>query len=127
MIRIGRHGYERNDDGVLFRYEFGDNGIPQFIDHANKHELRLVVEIERLQAIVKKLPKTADGVQISFGDELYCIDSQTQWTGYFTVRGAILEHVDRNEEWLIITDCDHERWSTDCYSTREAAEKARDA
>jgi hypothetical protein len=75
--------------------------------------------IERLQAIVNRLPKTADGVPITLGDDLWSNDS----------RGTF--------EWCVTeihthdvcgkfhgAPCVFEQYGN-CYSTREAAEKAR--
>jgi hypothetical protein len=80
---------------------------------------KLPTEIERLLAIVAKLPKTADGVPVVPGMRVWWVCNRAIWAG--TVDGVTCDQV-----WLIPDEGEH--WGTwspsDCYSTREAAEKA---
>lgn len=70
-------------------------------------------EIERLTAIVERLPTTADGVPITLGMPIFvvlssCVLEETAWS----IRDDFLN--------------DGPRWAiAECYATREAAEKAR--
>lgn len=86
--------------------------------------------IERLQAIVDRLPKTADGVPYLPGDPLYepytakCGHTLVrEWLGGHTVEVAdgagthIARRFGHASGWLVRVEM--------CYSTREAAEKAR--
>lgn len=83
-------------------------------------------EIERLHAIVDRLPKTADGVPIAPGDELWCIDSEDGWEGAITVRDVecVGKYGEETSCWLIRSTGRNELWAEDCYSTREAAAEA---
>lgn len=80
----------------------------------------VAVEIERLQAIVNKLPVTKDGVPVVPGTDCVWID-----TGVVGLRAS--GDIDRNG-WASFGDnygCCRSRRTTECYSTREAAEQAR--
>ena len=72
-------------------------------------------EIERLRAIVDRLPTTADGVPIVPGMAIYQIDGSP----------AIVSGYDWHGDWWEI-ELEHDRFlpADECYSTREAAEKA---
>lgn len=72
---------------------------------------RAAVEIERLQAIVDRLPKTADGVPVAFHQELWYFDRDSD-------NPIRLMHTRTLSYWKIVESC---------YSTREAAESARKA
>jgi len=61
-------------------------------------------EVHRLQAIVDKLPKTADGVPVVPGDIAYTTDGRSM-----RINTSASGHV-----------------ISDCYSTREAAEAAKE-
>lgn len=75
----------------------------------NRTVLELCDEVERLR---EKLPKTKDGVNVGCGDVIY----------------VILEHDGTIEEDTVgstAADCYNEYDVSECYSTHEAAEKAR--
>jgi len=82
-----------------------------FVGCDNETALEMCEEIERLRAIMDRLPKTADGVPIVAGMELW------------RVRADVVIH-----RFAMISDVDVEGSdpATLCYSTREAAEKARE-
>lgn len=74
-------------------------------------------EIARLQGIVDKLPKTADGVPMVLGETYYVSP------GGWAITIAVLE-----DKWVKPRErIDRCLWWTpqDCYSTREAAEAAK--
>lgn len=77
-----------------------------------------IAEVARLQAIVDKLPKTADGVVVLPGMTLY----EHCWMEPFHVRELVAVSDDvKRSEWM----CDDgEIDPLQCYSTREAAEAA---
>jgi hypothetical protein len=78
--------------------------------------LQAADEITRLQAIIDRLPKTADGVPIVPGDTIWFdIDN------YSTVAGIEIE--EPGGQWWVsfgISGAETDQ----CYSTREAANKA---
>ena len=79
---------------------------------------QLVAKIERLQAIVDTLPKTADGVPIHPGMTLFDKDgfSDTKVTGFqVSVSGELL---------CLYSPNGFDAICSGYYSTREAAEKA---
>jgi hypothetical protein len=63
--------------------------------------------MDRLQAIVDRLPKTADGVPIAPGASVWA------WMGDAGIVETEIQRVGKGG------------WFDACYSTREAAEKAR--
>jgi hypothetical protein len=84
-----------------------------------------VAEIERLRAIVDKLPKTADGVTISPGMSVWCL-LDDEW------QKVIASEVSDVGQVNIMDEVDDEgggfweiREASDCYSTRQAAEEAK--
>lgn len=90
----------------------------------------ILQELERLRGIVGKFPKTADGVEVTPGMEIFKLG----YTGYIfksVVVGAEWEVYEGEvedgippAEWWIKT----KNWSDRaalCYSTREAAEAAK--
>lgn len=82
-------------------------------------ELReAAAEIERLQAIVSRLPRTADGMPIAPGMKLWTVFDGSDVTVNWFCRGH------GTGVWLMDTDRGN-RTESECYSTREAAEKAR--
>lgn len=69
-------------------------------------------DVERLQAVVDRIEKTADGVPAVEGDTIF----------------VILEHDGTIQEDVVgasHAECYNEYGVSECYSTREAAEKAR--
>jgi hypothetical protein len=79
---------------------------------------------EQLLEIVRRLPKTADGVPIVFGGTYYYIDDENETEGQITVRD--IESPYRDVDWLLCSK--HvDVYARMCYSNREAAEKARQA
>jgi len=79
-------------------------------------------EITRLRAIVEKLPKTADGVPVVPGDELWvrhpdggCAGTRRWWKHPSLGWSVGFEHM-QNEPIDV----------SSCYSTREAAEAAKE-
>ena len=72
---------------------------------------------EELQAIVDKLPKTADGVVVVPGMTLWAVDTE----------GETLE-IDYNEygPWIKSVECEQWDLMETTYSTREAAEAGGD-
>lgn len=84
--------------------------------------LRLGRERKRLQAIVDKLPTTADGVPI--------VPEMTVWVigNFGSIVRSVRELVVYDVSSLQCSDGDRYRWSArDCYSTRKAAEAAAEA
>ncbi len=86
---------------------------------------QLISEIERLQAIVDKLPRTADGAPVAPGMDVY-------FCGMDDPRSMRTETIDSvawtwKGVWLCWRDSPLKpgRMPSDCYSTREAAEAAR--
>ncbi len=84
--------------------------------------------VERLQAIVDKLPKTADGVPVSCGDTVYHIDRGEASSSNAVyplevqqIRGILLVGVSRGYRIINNYHAIDER----CYSTQAAAEAAR--
>lgn len=89
--------------------------------------------IAELEAIVDKLPKTADGVPVAVGQEVFVIvndeviDDGTQKGG---IAGACASwYVNPGGNFydaMVDWKSGYRRPLSDCYSTREAAEQARD-
>lgn len=78
-------------------------------------------EIERLRAIVGRLPKTADGVPVVSGDKVY-------WFSHYDPSKPILELTFRNGQSASLHNPYRESHHVcRCYSTRAAAEAARHA
>jgi hypothetical protein len=73
-------------------------------------------EIERLQAIVGRLPKTADGVPIAPGDVVWLIGSHCDPFQVTILNEIVIRYPDKE------TSSHYPSW---CYSTRKAAEQAR--
>lgn len=78
------------------------------------------VEIERLKAIVDKLPKTADGVPVYPYMPVYLLRD-----GEVHSITAMEVHRDTGE-WFTYFDCDFYCLDDECYSSREAAEAAKE-
>lgn len=76
----------------------------------------LLEENKRLQAIVDKLPKTADGVPVAPGDKVYRAGEYT--SAQLTIARDLPEY---NGGWQ-----DGRVRIENCYSTREAAQAALD-
>lgn len=84
-----------------------------------RHVRRLAYQRDRLWAMVDKLPKTADRVPVVPGMD-------TVWIDTHTVGLRQSNDIDRNG-WASFGDkhgCCRSRRTTECYSTREAAEAA---
>ena len=81
-------------------------------------ELQAADVIERLQAIVGRLPKTADGVSIVPGDVLHHVLDDVHWQAVAVL--CLSESDDQGAPLSLLT---FDRW----FSTNEAAEKARTA
>ncbi len=78
----------------------------------------LAAEIERLQAIVAKLPKTKDGVYVvPTRDRVWFIER-----GYKTAMQY--EIYWDGDDWRVATHCGERPLVADCFSTRAAAEAA---
>ncbi len=80
----------------------------------------LEIKIKRLQAIVDKLPKTADGVHIVPGMVLWFIDRRKE----VTVREVVISSLQNTIPMMVCARIDGGEQSLsecDCYSTREAA------
>lgn len=91
-------------------------------DGASVNYLRLIDEIERLSAIVEKLPKTADGVPVVPGMELFWTgdgfsEEKRQQVQSGLVRGVFGNNVNIGGSAF----SPHSR-----YSTRELAETAKE-
>ena len=85
---------------------------------ADQDMRQLIVEIERLRAIVAKLPKTVDGVPITPGMELHFTGCGSVRVNAVRYSGAVeLTTAEAGSTW---TKFD----TSGCYSTREAAEAA---
>jgi len=95
--------------------------IEECFDEANKYIVDYMAEIDRLQVIVDKLPKTADGVPVVPGKDIVWHPDVRH------IRGAPMPlDIDANGEaaWWRTPD---ERYSVeDCYSTQEAAKASGD-
>ncbi len=107
-------------------------------DHVGSQSIYAVCdEAERLQAIVDKLPKTADGVPVVLLMNLWCRKQYAQciqWVGIGVIgmetneedadggeyceRATLAVRDGRGHEWYVESDV--------CYSTREAAEAAKE-
>lgn len=77
-------------------------------------------EVERLQAIVNKLPKTADGVPLHHGDIVHWWEDESVQWAYFRFIGRDgfeVENQYGNFSWP------HNDF---CYSTEKAAEASKD-
>lgn len=94
--------------------QFRGIGIVTYLDRMKEQQS----EIERLRAIVGRLPKTADGVPITPGAVLYdrCCGHAFPVTG-FNTRDGVLS--------CLYGDSGFDAICSGYYSTREAAEKAR--
>lgn len=101
-----------------------DDDRPLYGEAGYKDRADAAAEIERLRAIVDRLPKTADGASIVNGDRIY--------EAPCTISGRVVEHsvqhVD-DDGWLVISDDGSYEPPiianlSRCYSTREAAEAA---
>ena len=86
--------------GTSWRKHLGIQGTCAKLQEAEQ-------KIERLQAIVDRLPKTADGVPIVPGMEVW------SWMGDAGLMSTEITRIGKGG------------WFAACYSTREAAEKAR--
>ena len=87
-------------------------------------------EVERLEAIVRRIPLTADGVPVVPGDVVW------GKIGLSAREGVVVWHSGKSADGLSCFSCGTGPQATEhtgyrsidkCYSTREAAEKARDA
>ena len=87
-----------------------------FVGCDNATAMELCDEVDRLQAIVDRLPKTADGVPIVADMEVWLIGSNCD-PFQVTVENEIVIRFPDQE-----TSRHYTSW---CYSTKEAAEKAR--
>lgn len=97
----------------------------------------LAAERDRLRAIVDRLPKTADGVQIFVGDLVWAsnaphpVDGKTMivpFRVHSLLKHAARGRVDFDRPDMPLKVVDSWSWSFSwCYSTREAAEAARKA
>ena len=75
-------------------------------------------EVERLQAIVDKLPKMADGVPVIDGETVYCrYPKHGIATGTYRAEDSEVV-VETDDDWVTVVSI------SDCYSTRKAAEAA---
>lgn len=82
---------------------------------AKKKRETLAEEVKRLRAIVAKLPVTADGVPVGPGELVYTLYG-AEW--------YVQDATNAARSWR---DGDPSGPINTCYSTREAAEKAREA
>lgn len=87
--------------------------VPEDVEWAVVEAKRLKERCAELEAIVAKLPKTADGVPVVPGDELWYRRSR----GWLVVAETVGSYDDHNGD-------SHTVSLEQCYSTREAAEKA---
>jgi hypothetical protein len=102
--------------------------LRQVVQSADATIRQLEAEIERLQVIVDRLPKTADGVPISIGSVLWCVDAEESLSDEIKIRAIEQPYPtppgEPDNDWLLATEDHGEVWRSDCYSNREAAEKA---
>ena len=98
-----------------------------FIAAVHNNMLPMLDEIERLRAVVYRLPKTADGVYLLPGDDVYNAE-HPEWGA------AIVYYDDCDEDYFADWDFPnleeggfvvHRSTVESCYSTRAAAEAAR--
>ncbi len=80
----------------------------------------LEAEVERMQAIVAKFPKTADGVPVVLGMKVWTLGTLPHYVTVTTVE------LDGYIEVRIHGHTYRRATSTDCYSTREAALAAKE-
>ncbi len=91
----------------------------------------LIAERDRLKAIVDTLPKTADGVHVAPGSTVWCFDAELYGDSHGDFEGNPFEakitswDVGPDRETLFYIDGRGEVWAFATFSTREAAEKAR--
>ena len=92
-------------------------------DHylAEQAVLRLSEKVREDESIVDKLPKTADGVPMVPGMEVWCIGTMRY------NNGAMEELSGRTKEHVIMGLQRGKLFEGRLYSTREAAEKARES
>lgn len=114
-----RAASSRYDDA--YRHEF-DFGTADLLDRA-------AAEVERLRAIEAKLPKTADGVPVVLGDNIYGVDRDGTVFGCGFI--SMTAPSENDGEWFGIgRDEGGSEWRSTprmFYSTRAAAEAARGA
>ena len=108
----------------------GPGAVHQRLIEATDRLAAATVEIERLRAIVDKLPKTADGVVI-IAHKRPTVWVWTKRTGLYRPNEgpgwwpAIVEHYDGDRLMMMVAGSHIEKVSpSQCYSTREAAEAA---
>ena len=77
----------------------------------------LAAEVDRLEAVVARLPKTADGVPLVDGDRVWVPDG----TEY------IYSHPIDTDLLYYRTECGVGLFASACYSTRDAALDAKEA
>ncbi len=76
-------------------------------------------ELKRLQSIVDKLSKTADGVPVVLGIKVYQRDATGFVQGYDVGQNRARDDSSRPSEAYLV-------FNQNCYSTREAAEAGKD-
>lgn len=110
------------NEGRAFASSSGDElrAIAWEIERLTKRITELEADNERLQAIVDKLPKTADGVPVVPEMPLYMPGSNT-------VGEVNPMTVNDGYSWPNANGSSPASRLDDCYSTREAAEAAKDS
>lgn len=117
-----RHRVSQASAGSVYTYEHtradGNDSVPGYDAEL---DLRSADRIEALEAIVEKLPKTADGVPVVPGMELWGLGHDDHvWTCKVSNRWEKYEHMSSAGPYLIHHD------EIDCYSTYAAAETAKE-
>lgn len=123
---------ERYDAGLLGSGGGGDvnwwqDYIRALLDQSHDHYMQ---EIERLEAVVDKLPKTVDGKPVTRGDKVYAILPATEvysGAGWHWSTKVVVELVVDDFEWAKADAGPAMTFISDCYSTREVAEAVKAA
>lgn len=119
-------GHHRPDDDACLIDDFTRNYTPNGSDKPLGMTLGEALDrLAELSAIVERLPKTRDGVPVLPGDKVVSPSGRIMpvLLDNYTGSGAayIAEaFADNRGDW-------HDALVSDCYSTRQAAEAARDA
>lgn len=102
----------------------GNTDTADLLDEMSDTIEALRAENERLRAIVDRLPKTADGVPVGPGSVVWgCSPHFLPPTGEHVREGAVVDKSD----WAVCLDGGAIVALDRCYSTREAANAAREA
>lgn len=107
--------------------EIKANGRTRYMNQEPFLDEVLVIEIERLRAIVDKLPKTADGIPIALCEtELWWLPpSYISTAPFFLGKCFCITYGYAMTQAYVTCEQGCQQPLSECYSTPEAAEKAR--